>query len=253
MISGQEKCAVSSRQASWEREVSLWMLKGEFAHCRRGKGHFFQKGKDTQTYRGRFRKALCGWSMECIIADGAGMKCGTWCEQVEEREPGKGQGDESENGCEHVLCPSKGIQVGHREHLLNCAGMKDENSSKHTLKQIPLLQTKARSVTQNQEKHFPEQLFLAKGERSRRTEIFTVLLKRQNSPWVQSISTFKMTTQQWILRDISRRSYEAHSRGVKLCRKKGLGIIWTWTMEKVEMYLRKQWRLVNQKLPAHLW
>lgn len=49
----------------------------------------------------------------------------------------KGQEDKLENCVEHFLCPS-GIQKGHREYLLKYARIRDENSSKHTLKQISL-------------------------------------------------------------------------------------------------------------------
>lgn len=89
---------------------------------------------------------------------GLGMKSGAQCEQIEDRELWKGQEDESENFGEYFLCPFAGIQKGHREHLLNYARIKDENSSKHTLKQIPLLQTKAPSVTSG-EKYFRTSIF----------------------------------------------------------------------------------------------
>lgn len=152
-------CAVSSRQTSWRRGDSLWMPKGARACWRRGKGQFLQKERDIQTYRGRFKKVLCGWSMECIIADGAGDE--KWCPMWAGWRNGamKRAEDESENFGEHFPCPA-GIQKEHRELLLNYARIKDENSSKHTLKWIPVLQTKAPSVTQNQgEKYFGTSIF----------------------------------------------------------------------------------------------
>lgn len=36
------------------------MPKKEHDCCKRGKGQFLQKERDIQTYRGRFKKVLCG-------------------------------------------------------------------------------------------------------------------------------------------------------------------------------------------------
>lgn len=72
------------------------------------------------------------------------------------------------------------------------------------------------------------------------TQTLSVLFQRPNLPLVQSMLAFRMTAQHCVQRDIYRRTYEEHSEGVKIWRKKGLGIIRPWTMKKVEMLSRKQ-------------